>query len=126
MDYMTTIAAAAFGGGLLVFVQFLINRHDQKNGVMAEIKEKLDALKLETETTRMINARRYIFYFRNAVQRGEEQNREEWNQCIEDIRDYKMYCKRHPDFVNDRCDATIELIETMYRERLSKNNFMED
>ena len=126
MDHAITFAAAAFGGGLLVFVQFLITRHDNKKGVMAAIQERLDGLWLKLENFEVVTVRRYIFSFAHTLQKGERHNREEWDQVIDDIREYRMYCQRHPEFINNKCELTIEHIENCYKERLQKKDFSED
>ena len=67
---IATFIAAAFAGGLLVFVQFLITRHDNKKGYIASLTEKIDGLFLKVEQDSATNLRRYIFEFSIECRRG--------------------------------------------------------
>ena len=123
MDILLSFIAAAFGGGLLVFVQFLITRHDNKEGYIASLTEKIDGLFLKVEQDSVTNLRRYIFEFSIECRRGIIHTKEEWDQCLQDITEYRRYCSRHPEFVNGRCDIAIEQLEEIYRARLDKKDF---
>lgn len=125
MDYIMTFSAAALGGGLFVFIQFLITRRDNKTGYIASLTEKIDGLFLKVEQDSVTSLRRYIFEFSIECRRGIMHTKEEWDQCMQDITDYRRYCARHAEFVNGRSDIAIEQLEETYKKRLEKNDFAE-
>lgn len=123
MENITAFIAAAFGGGLLVFVQFLITRHDNNKGYIAELRNAITSIKDAFEEERMIVRRRNIFRFSQEVRKGERHTKEEWDQVNQDISDYKSYCNQHPDFVNNRCQLAIEGLEAVYKKAWETDDF---
>ena len=123
MEYMSSFTAAALGGGLLVFVQFLITRHDNKKGYIAEFREAIAQLRKEAEEERMIVRRRNIFRFSQEVRTGVRHTEEEWNQLNQDISDYREYCKKNAGFVNNRCNLAIDNLEEVYKKVWKENDF---
>lgn len=120
---MENFFAAAFGGGLLVFIQFLITRHDNKKGYIAELKDAIASMKRAFDEERMTVRRRNIFRFSQEVRLGVRHTAEEWNQVNQDISDYKMYCKAHQEFVNNQCELAIEGLESIYKQCWESNDF---
>ena len=43
---------------------------------------------------------------------------------LQDISDYESYCKKHPEFKNQKAKATIKLIIDAYAEHMMKNDFL--
>jgi hypothetical protein len=50
--------------------------------------------------------------------------RERFDQIIEDINEYTVYCKEHPTFQNEKAVMTIQYIEKIYRKCLEEGNFI--
>lgn len=126
MEQLTAFIAAAFGGGILVFVQFLITRRDQKHGLIASLIEKVDALNLKVDLHNVENRRRYIFAFSTECRRGIRHTKEEWNQALKDITEYKRYCAQTPQFKNGECDIATASLEEIYKDLLRKNDFAQE
>lgn len=128
MIYMEPVYAfisAAFGGGLLVFFQFLITRHDTKKGHIASFQEKLDSLSLKIDVAEVKSLRRFILKFDHEIRHGERHTREEWDQAIEDVTDYKRYCRQHAEYINDKCNIAIETITETFKQVSKENDFEE-
>ena len=129
---MQTFIGILLGGGILTFVQFLIQRHDQKHDRFAELQKAIENLKTEIETLDRKSDRRdaenrrvRILRFEDELQRDIPHSKDSFDQVLEDIRWYLNYCeKKDPDFKNEQTAATIEHIRAVYRERLEKHDFL--
>lgn len=133
MEQTITIVLSIFGGGaLLTFLQYLIQRYDEKKGknknIMAaieEVRKELDALRNEIKEDRATNARIRILSFSDEVQRRIKHSEESFHQINSDIDTYRRYCDKHPDYKNNRAVMAIANIERVYTECLKQNDFLE-
>lgn len=123
MEYFKTFTAAALGGGLFVFAQFLITRHDEKKGILAEVWAAIKEIRKAIEEEKITSRRRYIFQFNIELRKGLRHTKEEWDQVHDDITDYMEYCEANKDYKNSRCDAAVEGIEEVYRRVWKENDF---
>ena len=143
MDLFTTFIGILLGGGILAFIQFLIQRHDSKHDKMEEVnesiralsekaKERFDALDRKIDTVDekgderfAVSSRVRILRFEDELQEKRKHSKDSWDQVMSDIDYYKKYTEpgKHPDFKNGQTEATIEHIEHGYRERLEKRDF---
>lgn len=128
---ITVLVSVLLGGGFLAFLQFLITRHDNKNGKFQEIErtlndiilaiKKLDAKGDEREA---VNKRVRILRFEDELQEGRSHSKDSFDQVLSDISGYNAYCDKHPEFKNEQTVATVEHIKQVYRERLEKHDFL--
>lgn len=133
MEQTITIVLSIFGGGaLLTFLQYLIQRHDEKKGknktlmtAIEEVRKELDALRSEISEDRATNARIRILSFSDEVQRRIKHSEESFNQVNSDIDTYRRYCDKHPDYKNNRAVMAIANIERVYAECLQQHDFLE-
>lgn len=123
MEYLSTFTAAAFGGGLLVFVQFLITRHDNNKGYIAELRKAIEALTKRFEEERIDVRRRNILRFALEVRQGIRHTHEEWTQVNKDIREYENYCAKNPEFPNKNCVLAIESLNEVYEAVWTADDF---
>lgn len=95
----------------LVFIQFLINRHDRKKGILAEILDRLENLETKIDKKDAISARRNILMAADEL-RNETGNhsQEWWVQVLDDVREYEQFCEDHEDFINSRAVISIKTI----------------
>ena len=145
MDFLsigTTVISVLVGGGLLAFIQFLINRHDSKNdkfkGITDAINElsekartrfntldeKIDKVEAKADKNNAISCRVRILRFTDELLEGRNHSKDSFDQVMSDIDVYEQYCIEHPEFKNNQTAATIEHIKKNYAERLQKHDFL--
>lgn len=142
MDTVQTIVVAVISSGIvgsiLVFVQFLITRHDKKAEKNSEVIKAIDALGEKVDKLeKKIDAVEEKGYERDAIQaririlrcsdelRGDEKHTKEWfDQVMSDITIYEAYVSTHPNFKNGQAEATIQFFKNVYAERLEKRDFL--
>ena len=123
---ISTLVTLLLGGGILTFVQFLISRHDQKKDKTEGILERIDALsekidKVESSLDERdaVLARTHILRFRDELYNNIKHSKEYFEQTLDDIQTYDMFCSQHPKFANGRTKAAAEYIRSEY-DRLFK------
>ena len=116
-----SLLSILLGGGILAFIQFLINRHDNKNNKENEILEALSSLqneltevKNEAEKQAAIAARGHILRFRDELYNDMKHTQEYFEQVLDDIEIYDQYCDEHPKFKNGRTKAASEYVNAEY------------
>lgn len=128
MDTATTIILSLCGGGALFgFVQFLITRRDNKNGILKAIdalRGEIETLRGEITEDRATNARIRILSFSDEVQRDIRHSKESFDQINSDIDTYRRYCEKHPDYKNNRAVMAIANIERVYAECMKEHDFL--
>lgn len=123
-----TVISVLIGGGLLGFIQFLINRHDKKNdrleevlGAIQQIKKELKELKEDTGRQSAVLARTHILRFADELYNNVRHSKEYFDQTLDDIKTYEEYCKQNSDFANGRTEVAAKYIKSEY-ERLLKEH----
>ncbi len=91
---------------------------------LAEISDKLDAHIYEDDKNDAKRARVRILRFADEILQGELHSKEHFDEILEDITEYNRYCARHPEFPNDKATISIAHIESTYRTRMEKNDFL--
>jgi len=132
MTSITTILSVLIGGGILTFVQFLINRHDDKDmkfkaitDSIEDLSRKVDSIAAKADERNAVTARVRILRFADEMLEGRRHSKDSWDQVMNaDITDYENYCADHPLFKNNQTEATVEYIKRGYAERLDKNDFL--
>ena len=141
MDIFTTLVGVLLGGGVLAFVQFLIQRNDSKHDKMEEVnksiralsenaKERFDVLDRKIDTVNAkgderfaVSSRVRILRFEDELQEKRKHSKDSWDQAMSDIDYYENYCQAHPKFKNNQTVATVEHIKNGYMERLEKHDW---
>ena len=141
MEIFTTLVGVLLGGGVLAFVQFLIQRNDSKHDKMEEVnksiralsekaKERFDVLDRKIDTVNAkgderfaVSSRVRILRFEDELQEKRKHSKDSWDQAMSDIDYYENYCQAHPKFKNNQTIATVEHIKNGYSERLEKRDF---
>ncbi len=152
-DSIIAIFIAVIGSNALWgFIQFLVQRKDNKSDCSKKIIEMIQKLdeKLDEKTneldvrsterndklTMMINrldnemgersaisCRVRIIKFMDEILEGWEHSHDSYIQVMQDITNYLHYCDTHPTFKNHQTETTIEHIKKDYKEHLEANNF---
>lgn len=112
------------------FIQFLIQRKDNKSDCSKRIIEmiekldgKIDKLGNELSERSAISCRVRIIKFMDEILEGWSHSHDSYVQVMQDITNYLRYCAEHPEFKNHQTEATITHIKADYQERLEKNDF---
>lgn len=133
MDTETIIAiviAVIGSNALWGFIQFLIQRKDNKNDcskkiieMIEKLNEKIDKLDGELSERSAISCRVRILKFMDEILEGWSHSYDSYTQVLQDITNYTNYCAANPTFKNHQTVATIEYIKNDYQEHLEKNDF---
>lgn len=95
--------------------------------IMAEVKElnkRMDKAEEKAEEREIKNARIRILRFGDECKNNVDHSEEHFDQILEDINCYEVYCSEHPEFKNNKAKLTIEIIKDSYQRRLLKNDFL--
>ena len=130
-DSIIAIFIAVIGSNALWgFIQFLVQRKDNKEDCSKKIVEmiekldgKIDKLDNELSERSAISCRVRIIKFMDEILEGWNHSHDSYVQVMQDITNYLRYCAEHPEFKNHQTEATIAHIKADYQERLEKNDF---
>ena len=132
MQTWVTILGFVCGGAFLTFLQFLINRHDEKKGkkdallkAVEKIEKEIEHLRGEAAEDRADNARIRILQFSDECRHGSKHSKEHFDQINQDIDRYRAYCNAHPEYQNNRSVQAIANIERIYAKCLEENSFLD-
>ena len=133
MDKESIIAifVAVIGSNALWgFIQFLLQRKDNKSDcskkiieMIQKLDEKIDKLDGELSERSAISCRVRILKFMDEILEGWEHSYDSYVQVMQDITNYLNYCMEHPEFKNHQTEASIEYIKNDYQKHLEKNDF---
>lgn len=114
---ITVLTSAALVG----FIQFLITRHDSKNGILEWIKKEIETIKKEIRFDKADRSRRHILEASDDVRNNHTHHSEEWwEQLIIDIDYYEKFCQDNEEqYVNNRAVMAIENLKRIYKELLT-------
>lgn len=127
---VAVILAVIGSNALWGFIQFLVQRKDNKEDrskkildMIQKLDEKIDKLDGELSERGAIACRVRILKFMDEILEGWNHSFDSYTQVMQDITNYINYCDLHPRFKNHQTEATIEYIKNDYQEHLEKNDF---
>lgn len=131
-ELIITLVITVIGSNALFgFIQYLIQRKDNKNEKYKEILEAIKGLSEHVETmdaeakeTKAIDARIRILKFMDELLEGRRHTKDSYDQCLSDITKYEIYCIENPKFKNNQTVSTVEYIKKDYQKRLEKHDFL--
>ena len=98
---------------------------------MELVEKKIDSLstamiKLENKVDegQAIQSRVRILRFGDELRNQTPKSKDSYDQVLDDITRYNLYCESHPDFKNDMTVLTSKIIEEKYVECLRDNIFL--
>lgn len=121
---MAVILAALGSGGFFALLQFLIQRHDSKKGILASIQKNQIELREEFQRDKADSSRRRILNASDEVIRGTMHSKEWWEQTLHDVDVYEKYCDDHPAYKNSKAVLAVANLKDLYGKRLDKNDFL--
>ena len=97
----------------------------------AELYEKIDVLDGEIKDLRNVCDERdatlnrtHILHFNDEILHQKEHTKEHFDQILEDITNYEIYCKDHPNYKNNKAGCAIDNIKRTYNKCMEKNTFL--
>lgn len=145
MDTQTIIIAVISSGvvgSLLVFAQFLIQRHDSRqdknrevltairnlDAKITELDGKIDQVDAKVDQRSAVASRVRILRFADEMYEGRKHSKDAWDQVLLDCSEYEKfskYCERNGiEFSNNITEETIKYLKDEYQERLKKHDFL--
>lgn len=131
MDYLQTFIGILIGGGFIAFIQFLIQRSDNKREkdskilkAIGDLSEKVTAIEDRMDKGSADGARRRILAFDDELRRGLEHSEESYNQVLADVKFYRDFCRSHADYENDKAVSAIAHIKDTYQRVKNENKFI--
>lgn len=130
-----TILTSFLTGGGLSIVLWLLQRaaqkHDEKKGRYAEIKQSLEHLKKQIEALDhkqdVAEADRWrseILRFDSELHREVAHTTEEYSEALRMVDRYVRYCREHPGYENTKAEVAIDDITNKYRDREKKRDYV--
>lgn len=132
-----------YGGGGLIVLLTLIQIAPIKinpwswiaraigRAINGEVLEEVASLRTDVQQNKADDdaqwvslSRSHILRFGDELRRGVAHSKEHFDQILSDISKYEHYCDGHPDYLNGKAKATIELINETYQKCLKENNFL--
>ena len=83
---------------------------------LKELDYKVDKNQAETYRTRILR-------FNGEIKRGVHHDEEEFNDAIEAINGYEDFCKRNPNYPNNKAVLAIKNIKHAYEKAYENNDF---
>ena len=121
MNTWNAILGFVLGGSFLTFLQFLINRHDNKqdksDAVLSAIKDldgRVERIEKSLDERDAVLARTHILRFSDDIYNGINHSKEYYDQTLDDLKTYTKYCESNPGFANGRTEKAGEYIQKEY------------
>lgn len=131
MNILDGLMGGTLVGVILLFLQFLITRSDQKkeknNAILQKIEDladKLTRVEKKIDESEADRARQRILIFDDELRRGMDHSEELFDQILASINNYEKYCVLHPDYKNSKAVNSIEHIEHVYQQVKMENRFI--
>ena len=118
-----SVIVAIFGSA--GFWQFVANQSNKEvKTELKKIQTEFTELKESEEQREARNSRRRILRFNDEIINKMKHSREYFDDILEDVNAYELYCRKNPDFQNGKAVLAIENIERVYRECMREGNFL--
>ena len=102
----------------------MLDNQDRLEKKVDKLKDRLEKNEANDEKNRAIGARRRILRFADEMRKNERHSNEFFNEVLNDIKAYKLYCDKHPEFENDKAHISIEIIEEVYKKCIQEDSFL--
>lgn len=124
-DIIVAIIGAVFASsGLWGLLQYLISRKDKTNEKLDKLTDLVREISERVDTTSATNARTRILRFDDELINGIHHSKEYFQQTLEEIDTYELYCEKHPNYKNSACVLAIEHIRSVYTRLLDERAFI--
>ena len=130
MEFANILIAVLSSGALIGFIQFMISRHDirfnkldEKQEGLKKLNERIDDVERNEEEREAKQWRTKILRFADEVYRGQEHSQEHYQDMLDIIASYDLYCENHPSFMNGKTIDAANRIKDTYHDLLDKHKF---
>ena len=131
MVFITSLLGGGVVAAVLLFIRFLIERHDGKDKQTKEIIDeirsvgkKVDNVDGELQEHKAVLARTHILRFNDELYNHIDHSKEYFDQTLEDIDTYENYCVTHPNFKNARTVFAEDNIKSVYKKLTEEHKFL--
>lgn len=94
------------------------------NDKMDAVSKSLADIQKESQDTHATTCRYRILRFDDEIRHGEHHSKEHFDQILDDITSYEIYCKDHPDYKNNRAAMAIGNIKRVYQQCCTDGTFL--
>ena len=136
MDVTTYLSLAGLvlgSGALWSFIQFMVQRHDNKKSQEEQFKrleehqeEQFKELKDRMDERDAVLARTHILRFNDELENGMTHSKDYFRQQIQDIDTYEEYCRTHPGFANGLTVMASKFIKEEYEKHFHDHSGKEE
>lgn len=102
----------------------MLDNQDRLEKKVDCLQDRLEQNEEEDAMNRAYGSRRRILRFADEMRKNERHSLEFFNEVLNDIKIYKDYCDKNPDFENDKAVISIEIIEERYKKCLKEDDFL--
>lgn len=120
---IVAIITGFFSGGVWTFIQFIIQRKDDKEAKLDKIIESVDALDKKVDEQEARRNRERILAFNTECMRQQKHTEEDFIEIMHVITSYNSYCTEHPKFPNKRAEVATKNIVRIYEECMKDYTF---
>lgn len=94
--------------------------NDKFENHLKEEREYKEAESVEKQEAR----KRRMLIFSDEIRNGKNHSQEHYDQIIGDLDDYEEFCNSHPNYINNKANASASLIKRTYEMKLATNDFL--
>lgn len=102
----------------------MIDRLDKIENKIIDLEKSDFEQGKKAEVQEVKAARRRILRCSDEIRKKVRHSEEFFNDVLDDITFYKLYCKSHPEFENEKAVLAIKLVESTYEKCISDNDFL--
>jgi len=102
----------------------VIDKLEEQAEAWKDIRKATDELADRIDRKDAEDARNHILRFGDEVKNKIRHSEEYFNQILDDITKYELYCREHPEFKNERTLATEAIIREVYQKCVKENDFL--
>lgn len=114
-----------------IWHQQSIDMQNKYNEVFVEIHNKLDkideritGLEDDTKEESVTNRRYRVLRFDDEIRHKQDHTKEHFNQILDDITKYELYCSMHPNYKNNQAEMAIANIKETYHDCVQNDSFL--
>ena len=93
------------------------------NDKVNNIETKLETHIADNKQERAADYRARIIRFNDEIMEEKTHTKEYYDNILEDIDKYEVYCSSHPDYPNNKAVMAIHNIKAKYEEHMENNSF---